>query len=384
MTVSSPGDNTPAVSVRNVRKVFRSQGGTVAALDDLSIDVYPGELVVLLGPSGCGKTTLLRSIAGLETPDAGEISINSVVVFSSATRQMVLPEARNVSMVFQSYALWPHFSVFNNVAYPLRARGVPKGQIAGQVEQALDTVSCLHLKDRYPHQLSGGQQQRIALARAIVARQGVILFDEPLSNVDAKVRERLRIELVLLQRKLGFAAVYVTHDQTEAMIVGDRIAVLDRGRIVQIGTPTQIYNEPATRYVADFIGTSNFLPGTVGAQDGDELLVQTSIGLARCPAPAWPCSPGQKVEVFFRPEHCEIAASLTAQVNCWRCSVETKVNMGPNREYILRAGEHRLLAWTTSSVAAIDEPELDLHVPAAKVRLLPATEGTLPSAGEAQ
>ncbi len=382
MSAPAPGGNVPAVSVRNVRKVFRSQGSTVAALDDLSIDVFPGELVVLLGPSGCGKTTLLRSIAGLEIPDSGEITINQSVVFSSTPKRMVLPEARNVSMVFQSYALWPHFSVFDNVAYPLRARGVPNGEVAGQVEQALETVSCLHLKDRYPHQLSGGQQQRIALARAIVARQGVILFDEPLSNVDAKVRERLRIELVLLQRKLGFAAVYVTHDQTEAMIVGDRVAVLDRGRIVQIGTPAQIYDEPVTHYVADFIGAANFVPGTVKGPEGSGLVVETAIGLARCPVPAWPCSSGQKVEVFFRPEHCHIAATLDGDVNRWRCSVDAKVNMGPNREYILHAGGHRLLAWTTSSASALDVPELDLHVPAAKIRLLPVSEAEQPAGSE--
>lgn len=379
MTAPAPGANAPAVSVRNVRKIFRSQGSTVAALDDLSIDVFPGELVVLLGPSGCGKTTLLRSIAGLEIPDAGEIAINGNVVFSSAPKRMVLPEARNVSMVFQSYALWPHFSVFNNVAYPLRARGAPRDEVAGQVETALETVSCLHLKDRYPHQLSGGQQQRIALARAIVARQGVILFDEPLSNVDAKVRERLRIELVLLQRKLGFAAVYVTHDQTEAMIVGDRIAVLERGRIVQIGSPTEIYEQPASHYVADFIGAANFVPGTVKGEDGETLVVETAIGMARCQRPSWRCVRGDAVEIFFRPEHCHIAASLDGDINRWRCSVEAKVNMGPNREYILHAGGHRLLAWTTSSAAAIDAAEVDLHVPVSNVRLLPDSDTVQPA-----
>ena len=212
----------PTVEVRGLSRTFRSHRAAVVAVDNLSLEVRQGEMLVLLGPSGCGKTTLLRSIAGLETPDSGEIAVNGRLVYSSSKRVLVPPERRGASMVFQSYALWPHMTVGDNVAYALRSQRVEKSEIAGRTASALDTVGCLPFKERFPHQLSGGQQQRVALARAIASHHGVILFDEPLSNVDAKVRERLRIELLELQRRIGFSAVYVTHDQTEAMVIASR------------------------------------------------------------------------------------------------------------------------------------------------------------------
>ncbi|WP_324278085.1 ABC transporter ATP-binding protein [Blastococcus brunescens] len=242
MTPDTPtASSTPVVEVSNLVKRFRRESGAVVnAIDDVSFEVAAGDFVVLLGPSGCGKTTLLRAIAGLETPDQGAIRIGGRAVFSAADRVEVPPERRDISMIFQSYALWPHMTAFKNVAYPLqsrRGRKVAKDEIARRVRQALELVGVGELETQYPGQMSGGQQQRIALARALVNNDELVLFDEPLSNVDAKVREQLRFELVSMQRKLGFSALFVTHDQTEAMELAHRIAVLDSGRIAQFGTP---------------------------------------------------------------------------------------------------------------------------------------------------
>ena len=224
------------IRVVNLLKTFKRPkgGGTITPINNISLDVSIDEMVVLLGPSGCGKTTLLRCVAGLEEPDSGEIYINDQLVFSSRAGVLVPPHLRPVSMVFQSYALWPHMSVFDNVAYPLRSRkfGTAK-QVQDRVQDVL-AIMCLDaLARQFPGQLSGGQQQRVALARAIVPGTGVVLFDEPLSNVDARIREQLREEIRRMQRRLKFSALYVTHDQVEAMAVADQIAVLDDGRIVQ-------------------------------------------------------------------------------------------------------------------------------------------------------
>lgn len=366
---AAPGA-VPAVQIAGVSRTFTSREGTVRALDGLTFAVQSGEIAVLLGPSGCGKTTLLRSIAGLEVPDEGEIAINGRSVFSSGRHFSLAPEARGVSMVFQSYALWPHMSIADNVAYPLHSRKVPRREITERVELALETVGCAPLAGRFPHQLSGGQAQRVALARAIVAHQGVILFDEPLSNVDAKVRERLRIELLALQRKLGFAAVYVTHDQTEAMIMATRIAVMERGRIVQVGSPGEIYEHPQTHYVADFVGAANFLPGEVTGEAAGLTRVRTEIGLAQVPTRETSLRSGDKVEVFFRPEHARIAITPDGGVNSWRCTVEASLFLGPNREYVLSCNGHRLLAWTTSPVVGAESQEVWLSVEPTRIGLL--------------
>jgi iron(III) transport system ATP-binding protein len=360
-----------AVEVMEVSKSFKSRGSAqVPALDGLTLRVEPGEIVVLLGPSGCGKTTLLRSIAGLETPDHGEIRINGRTVYSAATRTSVRPENRGTSMVFQSYALWPHMSVRQNVGYPLQTRRTAKSEITERVASALETVGCGHLGDRYPHQLSGGQQQRVALARAIVAHHGVILFDEPLSNVDAKVRERLRIELVALQRRLGFAAIYVTHDQTEAMILGTRIAVMDRGRIAQVGTPKEIYDQPANHYVADFIGTANFLPGVVTSQKLGQLLVETDIGVARVPCSHSRFKRGDRVEVYFRPEHCQLGHGAAPNTNAWHCSIEARLYLGPVHEFVVSSRGKRLLVSMPHAPGGIEATDVWLHVDPAHVRVL--------------
>src|SRR5690606_21791699 len=260
------------VAITGLHKRFRrGDGSVVRAIDDVTLSVGRGELVVLLGPSGCGKTTLLRSIAGLEQPDSGEITVSGTTQYSSERGLDVPPERRNISMIFQSYALWPHMTVFDNVAYPLqsrRSRRPAKDELRRRVREALTLVGVPELERQYHSQMSGGQQQRVALARALVSNDEVVLFDEPLSNVDAKVREQLRLELLAMQRSLGFSAVCGTHDQAAAMELAHRIAVIDTGRVAQIGTPQEIYLRPATRYVANFIGASNEVVGRVEAVDG--------------------------------------------------------------------------------------------------------------------
>jgi iron(III) transport system ATP-binding protein len=237
--------------------------GDAAAVDGVSFSVRHGELVTLLGPSGCGKTTTLRAIAGLEKPSGGTIGIDGQVMYSAADRRNVPTEKRGVSMVFQSYAIWPHMSVFDNVAYGLRVRRLPREEIRKQVDRALQLVQMQAYADRPATRLSGGQQQRVAVARAIAFSPEVVLFDEPLSNLDARLRAEMRVELRELQRQLSFTAVYVTHDQEEALAISDQVIVMSAGRIAQIGTPQQIYDRPGTRFVADFVGSANLLTGQV-------------------------------------------------------------------------------------------------------------------------
>jgi iron(III) transport system ATP-binding protein len=238
--------------------------GDVVAVDGVSLSVGQGEHVTLLGPSGCGKTTTLRAIAGLEEPSGGTIRIAGATVYSAAERRNVPAEKRGVSMVFQSYAVWPHMSVFDNVAYGLRVRNLPRDEVAREAERALDLVQMRDFTTRSAALLSGGQQQRVALARAIAFSPTVLLFDEPLSNLDAKLRAEMRVELRDLQRRLGVTSVYVTHDQEEALAISDRVVVMNVGGIEQIGTPEDIYNRPRTRFVADFVGSANLIGGRVG------------------------------------------------------------------------------------------------------------------------
>jgi iron(III) transport system ATP-binding protein len=233
----------PDVHVSHLSKQF----GDVAVLKDVSVTIKDGEFFTLLGPSGCGKSTTLNCIAGLEQPTAGSVSVGDTTFVDTERKIFLPPESRNLGMVFQSYALWPHMSIADNLAMPLKIRKVDKAERAARIHEALDKVGLAHLGDRYPHQLSGGQQQRVALARALVYSPSVLLLDEPLSNLDAKLREQARAWLKRLQADLGITTVYVTHDQDEALALSDRIAVMSEGDMVQIGTPREIYEEPATR-----------------------------------------------------------------------------------------------------------------------------------------
>jgi iron(III) transport system ATP-binding protein len=231
--------------------------GATTVIPGLDLEVQDGEFLVLLGPSGCGKTTTLRCLAGLEAPSDGQISLGGETVFDAQRRLNRAPDKRSIGMVFQSYALWPHMTVRRNIAYPLKARGLKEKIREGWVEDVARLVDCEPLLDRYPAQLSGGQQQRVALARGLVARPGLLLFDEPLSNLDARLRDLVRAQIHELHSRLGFTAVFVTHDQSEALALGDRLAIMRAGTIEQLDTPQRVFEQPATEYVADFVGMSN-------------------------------------------------------------------------------------------------------------------------------
>ncbi|MBM3346702.1 MAG: ABC transporter ATP-binding protein [Betaproteobacteria bacterium] len=261
------------IEIAEVSKQFLQRGGATpdkpfAALQSISVVVEQGKMLALVGPSGSGKTTLLRCIAGLETPDQGDIRIDGREVFSTRTGANTPTEKRNLGLIFQSYALWPNMTAEHNVAYPLRRRNVPDAECRARVARHLELVGCGHLGDRYPHELSGGQQQRIALARALVYEPAVVLLDEPLSNLDTSLREHLRAQIREIQRRVGFTGVYVTHDQGEAFYVGDRVAILGEGRLVQFGTPDEIYRNPNRAGVAAFVGASNRVEGRLGAGGG--------------------------------------------------------------------------------------------------------------------
>jgi len=259
------------LTLDNITKVFPSRGnvGEVVAVQDVDLEIQKGELVTLLGPSGCGKTTTLRMIAGFEFPTAGRISLDGQEINS------LPPHKRGMSMVFQSYAIFPHLTVFENIAYGLNVQRLNQKSIVERVNRVLDLVHLEGYGDRAPGQLSGGQQQRVALARALVMEPKVLLMDEPLSNLDAKLREEMRTEIRRIQKELNITSVYVTHDQIEAMTLSDRIVVMDQGNIEQIGTPVEVYRFPNNRFVADFIGRANFTDGTVLAQDGQKLTVKS-------------------------------------------------------------------------------------------------------------
>jgi ABC-type Fe3+/spermidine/putrescine transport system ATPase subunit len=259
--------------------------GETVAVHEIDFSVAAGELVTLLGPSGCGKTTTLRSIAGLETPSSGRILLHGEPMYCSATRRNVPTEKRGVSMVFQSYAIWPHMTVFENVAYGLRVRRLPATELRQHVDRALDLVQMRNFADRPASKLSGGQQQRVAVARAVAFNPKVLLFDEPLSNLDAKLRAEMRVELRELQRRLGITSLYVTHDQEEALAISDRIIVMQDGRIEQIGTPEEIYGRPSSRFVADFVGCANLIPGSLKTGYGGRRTFERRGGLS-VPIPA--------------------------------------------------------------------------------------------------
>jgi iron(III) transport system ATP-binding protein len=247
-----------SITIRGLSKRFGGKSPTTA-IDDLDLEIEPGEFLVLLGPSGCGKTTTLRCIAGLETAEDGYIAFDEKPVFDVERGVNVPPNRRQIGMVFQSYALWPHMTVRKNIGYPLRARRMNKGEASVWIDEVAALVDCANLLDRYPAQLSGGQQQRVALSRGLVARPDVVLFDEPLSNLDARLRDLVRTEIHELHGRLGFTAVYVTHDQVEALALGDRLAIMRAGALEQLGTPEAIFEQPATEYVAEFIGMANRL-----------------------------------------------------------------------------------------------------------------------------
>ena len=295
----------------NVYKVFASRGGVgdVTAVDDVSLQIEEGEFVTLLGPSGCGKTTTLRMVAGFEFPTAGEILLDGKQI------NQLPPHKRDMSMVFQSYAIFPHLTVFENIAYGLKVKRLPKAEITQRVDLVLDLVELPGFGARTPEQLSGGQQQRVALARALVMEPKVLLMDEPLSNLDAKLREQMRSEIRRIQQQIGITSIYVTHDQTEAMTMSDRIVVMNEGRIEQVGSPTEIYRQPSNRFVADFIGRANFVEGTVKGVENGRLTIETLGSTLNVTATSENFTVGQQVTLVIRPEMGIINPSSGAQVS---------------------------------------------------------------------
>jgi ABC-type Fe3+/spermidine/putrescine transport system ATPase subunit len=309
--------------------------GAVAAVRGVSFDVAAGEHVTLLGPSGCGKTTTLRAIAGLEHPAAGEIRIGSDVVYSGRTRVNVAPERRGLSMVFQSYAIWPHMSVFDNVAYGLRVRKLPAAEVAERVRWALDLVQMGTLAQRSAAQLSGGQQQRVALARAFVFSPSVLLFDEPLSNLDAKLRAEMRLEIKELQRRLGITSVYVTHDLEEALAISDRIIVMRDGVIEQVGTPAEIYDRPRSTFVADFVGSANLIRGRRRPElERDGLVVLETPGGAVVHGSAYGRQPAAESLFSVRTVHVRLTRERpAAERNVWSARIRRRVFQGDFTQY---------------------------------------------------
>ena len=316
--------------------------GDVAAVRGISFEVQEGELVTLLGPSGCGKTTTLRCVAGLETATGGTISIGDTVV--AAGRRHTPPEKRDINMVFQSYAVWPHLTVFENVAYGLRTRRRPKDEIARRVNDALRLVGLAELGPRYGTELSGGQQQRVAVARAIVTEPRLLLFDEPLSNLDAGLREHMRFELVELQKKIGKTAIYVTHDQAEAMVMSDRIILMNEGQIVQVGTPRELYRQPVSRFAASFIGVSNLLDGEVIAlSDGvAEVATDAGLSLRALTRPDQRVRVGSRVILSLRPEDFEPCDENLSPVNLIEGRVHRTAYLGNKGEATIQVNSVKL------------------------------------------
>ena len=344
-------------------------GQPVKAAQDIHIDVPEGHFFTLLGPSGCGKTTTLRSIAGLERPKSGLISVNGVTVYSGAVAKFgnrgsifVPPNQRGFGMVFQSYAIWPHMDVFTNTAFPLQVgqKKFSRAEIEAKVMKVLAAVQLDHLRDREATKLSGGQQQRLALARALVMEPKLLLLDEPLSNLDAKLRELMRFELKRLQRELRITTVYVTHDQSEALALSHQVAVMNQGRIQQVGSPRDIYERPQNKFVADFVGTTNFVEGTVRAkgEQADGYLIDCQLGLLHAVS-VEPVRVGDAVVLSIRPEDVELTEAQPAnvQVNAWQALVDQKVFLGEAMDFQIKVGASRLLSRTHPSVrTSIGQP----------------------------
>ncbi len=369
------------LEIRNLLKTFPpargEKHGRVHAVENLSLDVKEGELFTLLGPSGCGKTTTLRCVAGLEMPDQGRISIEGRVLYSSEKRVRVPANERGLGMVFQSYAIWPHMNVFKNVAFPLsvlpRSKRPGKKALRERVERALAVVKLDHLAGRQATDLSGGQQQRLALARALVMEPPLLLLDEPLSNLDAKLREEMQFELKRLQRELGITSVYVTHDQTEALALSNRVAVMRDGQLLQVGHPREVYEHPQSRFVADFIGKSNFFEGTIERRDGDVYVVSVPEGELRVAATA-DYAAGQAVVVSARPEHVSLATeSLNgAGPNRWHGVVQARAFVGEYVDHVVSVGDREILARCNSALSIPAPTEVSVTFREEACSLIPA------------
>nr|WP_257313668.1 ABC transporter ATP-binding protein [Shinella pollutisoli] len=312
--------------------------GPLCVVENLDLGIGKGEFVSLLGPSGSGKTTLLMMLAGFEQPTSGTILVDGQAVNDVPTHK------RDMGVVFQSYALFPHMTVGENIAFPLEMRGLGKAEIADRVTRALDMVQLSAMRERRPAQLSGGQQQRVALARALVFEPRVVLMDEPLGALDKQLREQMQLDIRDLHRRLGLTIVFVTHDQSEALTMSDRVAVFNKGKIEQIGTPRQVYDEPATRFVAEFIGETNLIEGVVARISGGEAAVRLASGAEIVSAVSGGVAEGATVYLSVRPERIELAEARNAAHNCLETEVTDSVYQGDHLRVELAAGSHPLIA----------------------------------------
>jgi iron(III) transport system ATP-binding protein len=356
------------IEIQSLFKRFKD----VVAINHIQLEINKGEMLTLLGPSGCGKTTTLRCIAGLETPEEGDIVIDGKPLISQG---FVPPSKRGIGMVFQNYAVWPHMKVFNNIVYGLKIEKISRQKIRERAQQVLSLVGLQGLQDRYPAQLSGGQQQRVALARALVSNPKVLLLDEPLSNLDAKLREELRFEIKSLVKRMGITAVYVTHDQAEAMVISDRIAVMDSGNIVQIGTPQKIYKKPANKFVADFIGTMNFISGKVV-----EVVPETKTVYVRtefsdrmvCMTPdSTVVSPGAQVYASIRPEDVQVFTEpLQDRDNVFKGTIAHKAYLGNFLFFFVNVNETMIRVQVAHHLPQEEGQELYLFLDPQKCMIL--------------
>ena len=356
------------IEIKNLFKRFKN----VVAINRIQLEVQKGEMLTLLGPSGCGKTTTLRCIAGLEKPEEGEIVIDGKAMLSQG---FVPPSKRGIGMVFQNYAVWPHMKVFNNIVYGLKIERISRQKIKERAQQVVSLVGLKGLEDRYPAQLSGGQQQRVALARALVSNPKVLLLDEPLSNLDAKLREELRFEIKSLVRRMGITAVYVTHDQAEAMVISDRIAVMNSGNIVQIGTPQEIYKNPVNKFVADFIGTMNFISGKVVEVLPDTQTVYVSTGFSDrmvCMTPdSTVVSPGAQVYASIRPEDVQVFTEpLQDRDNVFKGTIAHKAYLGNFLFFFVKVNETMIRVQVAHHLPQEEGQELYLFLDPQKCMIL--------------
>jgi iron(III) transport system ATP-binding protein len=348
------------ITLKGLSKHFSSRDSDVAAVSGLDLDIKDNQFVTLLGPSGCGKTTTLRLVAGYITPDAGTIHVDDRLVSSPSS--VTPPDARGMGMVFQNYAVWPHKTVFENVVFGLKIRKIPAAQARRQVEEALALVNLTGLETRYPNELSGGQQQRVALARSLVVEPEILLLDEPLSNLDAKLRERMRTELKVLQRRTGITFVYVTHDQAEALALSDMGAVIHGGKLQQYGTPFEVYSQPANRLVADFMGLVNLVPGKIVAAQNGVGTIEASTLRLDLPMPDGAKS-GDAVEVAIRPENIRLAApnGQDGSHDVVRATIQDRTFLGNVSEYyaalpsgqLLRVQTHPLQQFAVGDQVAV-------------------------------
>ncbi len=345
-----------SIKIQNLSKEFLSLRGKITALQNINLDIEPGTFFVLLGPSGCGKTTLLNIIAGIENPTTGQVRIGERVAVSSGQRIFLTPKERNVAMVFQSYALYPHMNVFDNIAFPLKIAQVDKTEIRSRVDRVMNTLQIFELSRAKPSELSGGQRQRVAIGRAIVRKPNALLLDEPLSNLDAQLRVHMRGELKKLQRRLKITTLYVTHDQVEAMTLGDRIGVMKDARVQQLGSPNDIYSYPQNIFVARFVGSPpmNLLSGNVLSTAQKKLKVVDGLNKG-------------EITIGVRPEHIRVKA--TAEQSVFRAQVGLVGSLGAETLLSLKIESNEILAKASSGTSikeedwvGVDFHEKDLHV----------------------